>query len=64
MIETKKSYDDSHGLEEDAEPRVITLLDVRAKADIAGDIGPVARAEWCLERIAFKRYAFTAAQIV
>ncbi len=56
MIEAKERYDDSHGVEEDDEPRVVTLLDMRAQAEIAGDRQRVARAEWCLEWIAFKRY--------
>ncbi|MDP9089690.1 MAG: hypothetical protein M3O26_13245 [Pseudomonadota bacterium] len=41
---------------DDADPRVVELLDMRAKADLAGDLQHVARAEWCLEWIAFKRF--------
>jgi hypothetical protein len=56
MIDATERDDDYHGMDEDDEPRVITLLDMRAKADLAGDAQRVARAEWCLEWLAFKRY--------
>ncbi|MEO7205469.1 MAG: hypothetical protein ABI145_01470 [Steroidobacteraceae bacterium] len=56
MIEAKERCDDSRCIEEDDEPRVMSLLDMRAKADLAEDRQRVARAEWCLEWIAFKRY--------
>ena len=37
------------------DPRVVELLDMRAKAELAGDWQHVARAEWCLGWVTFKR---------
>ena len=49
--------DEAQGVvSDDADPRVVELLDLRAKADQAGDWQHVARAEWCLEWIAFRRF--------
>jgi hypothetical protein len=55
MIQAKQRYDDSHGIEVDDEPKVMSLFDMRAKTDIAGDQQRVARVEW----LAFKRYTTT-----
>jgi hypothetical protein len=52
----ERPYDAQRIANDDDDPRVMTLLDMRAKADIAGDWEHVARAEWCLEWLAFKRY--------
>jgi hypothetical protein len=57
MAARTERQEDAQGIvNDDDDPRVIELLDMRAKADIAGDWERVARAEWCLEWIAFKRY--------
>jgi hypothetical protein len=53
---TERQDDARDIVNDDDDPRVIDLLDMRAKADIAGDWKAVARADWCLEWIAFKRY--------
>ena len=57
MAAIKERQDDAQSIaNDDDDPRVMTLLDMRAKADVAGDWEHVARAEWCLEWLAFKRY--------
>jgi hypothetical protein len=57
MAARTERQDDAQGIVNgDDDPRVTNLLDMRAKADIAGDWEHVARAEWCLEWMAFKRY--------